>query len=114
MLNCKKRLQDEISVIEIEGKLNALTAMEMRAHIQELIEEKAKKVVLDLANLSLIDSSGVGALVSLIKRVHAGNGKVVVSGIQGQPKEIFTLLNLHKAFDLAEDQAQAFNILNQG
>ena len=57
-------------------------------------------LVVDLAKLKLIDSSGVGAIVCLLKRVRVQNGDVKISNLGGQPYEIFKLLRLDRAFDI--------------
>ena len=55
--------------------------------------------------------SGVGAIVSLFKRARTLGGDVKISGLRGQPREIFKLLRLDRAFDIFEDvqaAAEAF------
>ena len=50
--------------------------------------------------LTLIDSTGVGVLISLFKRARAAGGAVHFAGLVGQPKEIFRLLRLDRSLDL--------------
>ena len=65
------------------------------------------KVVFDLRDLTLIDSSGVGAIVSLFKRVRMLGGDVKIACLANQPKEIFRLLRLDRAFDLFDTVDEA-------
>ena len=81
-------------VLKIEGELDAVTVPELRAPIERLVESRPVRVVVDLSNLRVIDSSGVGALVSLYKRVRATGGHVSVTGLRDQPLAIFRLLRL--------------------
>lgn len=90
----------EETVLVIEGVLDALTAPEIRAAIDALVEEKRMSITLDLANLRLIDSSGVGVIVSLFKRCRAFGGVVRVQGVVNQPLAIFRLLRLDRVFGL--------------
>jgi len=80
----------------IEGELDAVTVSELRAEIEKLLTRPAKRVDVDLSRLRMIDSSGVGALVSLYKRVRANGGNVVVQGLRDQPLAIFRLLRLDR------------------
>jgi len=64
-------------------------------------------VVFDLKDLTLIDSSGVGAIVSLFKRDRMLGGAVKIAALANQPKEIFRLLKLDRAFDLFETVEEA-------
>ena len=90
--------QGEETLVSIEGTLDALTAPELRPTLDAIVAEGKKSVTLDLQNLRLIDSSGVGALVSLLKRVRAYGGEVRISGLSDQPLAIFKLLQLNRVF----------------
>jgi len=86
------------SVLRIEGTLDAVTAPELRPALDALVSENKKKIVIDLSSLRLIDSSGVGVLVSVFKRVRANGGDVRVIGVRDQPRAIFRLLRLDRVF----------------
>jgi len=88
------------TVLRIEGVLDAVTAPEIRPTIDALIAEKRQSISVDLTALRLIDSSGVGAIVSLFKRAKAYGGNVTVSGLKDQPLAIFRLLRLDRVFSL--------------
>jgi anti-sigma B factor antagonist len=85
-----------VTELKIEGVLDALTAPELRPALNQIVAEKRMEVVADLASLRLIDSSGVGALVSLVKRVREYGGTVRVQGLRDQPLTIFRLLRLDR------------------
>jgi anti-sigma B factor antagonist len=84
------------SFISIEGTLDALSVSELRGELDKLIGTRPKSVEVDLSQLRMIDSSGVGALVSLYKRVRANGGDVVLKGVRDQPLAIFQLLQLDR------------------
>lgn len=86
------------TLLSIDGTLDALTAPELRPTLDALVAEGKKSITVELSNLRLIDSSGVGALVSLLKRVRAHGGEVRISGLKDQPLAIFKLLQLNRVF----------------
>lgn len=86
--------------LQIDGALDALTARELRPIFDQVVADKPKLVTVDLESLTLIDSSGVGAIVSLFKRVKADGGKVVVVRAHDQPLAVLKLLKLDKVFGL--------------
>jgi anti-sigma B factor antagonist len=88
----------ETTTIEIEGALDAVTAPEFRTLVDELVFENRKNITLELSGLRLIDSSGVGVIVSLFKRVRANDGQVRIVGLRDQPRAIFRLLRLDRVF----------------
>lgn len=86
--------------VRIEGQLDAISTADIRPLFDQLTERRPRLVTLDLSALRLIDSSGVGAIVSLFKRVRADNGDFQVRGASGQPLAIFKLLRLDRVFSL--------------
>jgi anti-sigma B factor antagonist len=100
MLEFSQSEKDGVVILALKGRLDAITAVELRPTIDELVKNKTLKVIFDLAELKMIDSSGVGAIVSLFKRLRMIGGDVKVAQLAGQPKEIFRLLRLDRAFDL--------------
>jgi anti-sigma B factor antagonist len=91
-----------ITRLAIEGELDAVTVSDLRADIDKLLLRRPSRVEVDLSLLRMVDSSGVGALVSLYKRVRAQGGDVVVMGLRDQPLAIFRLLRLDRVMIGAE------------
>jgi anti-sigma B factor antagonist len=84
------------SHLSIEGQLDAVSVSDLRSELDKLVATRPAAVEVDLSRLRMIDSSGVGALVSLYKRVRAQSGNVVIKGIRDQPLAIFQLLKLDR------------------
>ena len=87
---------DGTTFITFEGTLDAVSVSDVRGELDKLVATRPKAVEVDLSQLRMIDSSGVGALVSLYKRVRAKGGKVVLKGVRDQPLAIFQLLQLDR------------------
>ena len=88
------------TVLRFEGSLDALTVPEVRPEIDHLVDRGGVKVVVDMAGVTTIDSSGVAIIVSLFKRLRSIGGAVRIAGVSGQPKEIFHFLRLEQALSL--------------
>jgi anti-sigma B factor antagonist len=74
---------------------------ELRIVLDTIAAQENCAVIVDLSELRLIDSSGVGVMVSLYKRVRANGGEVKFVGVTAQPLVIFKLLRLDRAFELS-------------
>jgi anti-sigma B factor antagonist len=109
MLDLDKRETDDVTIIALQGSLDAMTAAPLKKEIEALIAARKVKVIFDLAQLDLIDSSGVGAIVSMFKRVRTMSGDVKIVGLVGQPAEIFKLLRLDRAFEIFDTSDQALS-----
>jgi anti-sigma B factor antagonist len=95
------------TLLRIRGELDALSAPELRPVLDRIVDERRLDITVDLSELRLIDSSGVGTLVSLYKRARAMGGVARFVGVTGQPLVIFKLLRLDVVFGLVEDGREA-------
>ena len=99
--------KDGIHHLSIEGQLDAVSVSDLRGELDKLVGARPKAVEVDLSQLRMIDSSGVGALVSLYKRVRAQGGNVVIKGVRDQPLAIFQLLQLDRSHAATRQEAVA-------
>ena len=90
----------DTATLRIVGELDALSVPEIRAELDRLVSDGDRQVLVDLSGLHLIDSSGVGALVSLFKRIRAEGRQFSVTGVHGQPMQIFEVLRLDHVFQI--------------
>lgn len=86
------------TLLRIEGTLDAASAPDLRPTLDALVAEGRTAIVVDLSMLELIDSSGVGVIVSLYKRVKALGGDVRIVGVRDQPLAILRLLRMDRIF----------------
>jgi anti-sigma B factor antagonist len=93
-MNCIRTDNGGESRLVIDGSLDALTVRDLRPIIDAVVADRPQRVTVDIEKLELIDSSGVGAIVSLFKRVKANGGSVVVVGAREQPLAVLKLLKL--------------------
>jgi anti-sigma B factor antagonist len=100
MFSFERNEREGITVLSLQGNLDAATASGLKQEVVGIAAANKTKVAVDLAQLTLIDSTGVGVLISLFKRVRALGGAVHFAGLVAQPKEIFRLLRLDRSLDL--------------
>ncbi len=107
MFRFERGSDNGVTVLRLQGSLDAMTAAELKSEVVAITDAKTARVVVDLHPLTLIDSTGVGVLISLFKRTRANGGAVAFAGLQAQPKEIFRLLRLDRSLDLFPTVAEA-------
>jgi anti-sigma B factor antagonist len=100
MFQFERSERDGVTVLSLQGNLDAATSGGLKKEVVTLTDSGKTRVAVELAKLTLIDSTGVGVLISLFKRARAAGGAVHFAGLQGQPKEIFRLLRLDRSLDL--------------
>jgi anti-sigma B factor antagonist len=94
-----KSVDDETTLV-VRGSLDINSAPALAEEIDRIVATRPAKVVVDLATLDLIDSSGVAALVKLYKGVRNIEGAFSVTGARDQPLAIFKLLRMDKVFGI--------------
>jgi anti-sigma B factor antagonist len=99
-MNCTRTDSEGESKLRIVGALDSLTVRDIRPMIDGLVVDRPRRVTVDFSELTLLDSSGVGAIVSLFKRVKADGGEVVIVGARDQPLAVLKLLKLDRVFGL--------------
>lgn len=104
----KKEERDGIIIFTLAGSLDIGTVSTMRADLDSLLSTGQHKVLFDLYDLEQIDSSGIGAIIALFKRVRSNRGEMKISRLMGQPREIFSLLRLDRVFEIYDDSDEAF------
>lgn len=89
-----------------ESRLDAARAPALREALLRRIEDGRTRIVLDLSGVSFMDSSGLGALVSALKRLGPG-GTLAVAGATGAVARLFQLTRMDRVFALHPDVASA-------
>ncbi|MFZ1107179.1 MAG: STAS domain-containing protein [Rhodomicrobium sp.] len=82
---------------DIDDDLDAAYVSRAKPHIDRLAEAE-EDVILDFTKVEFVDSSGLGALVFLHKRLITNGHKLKVVGLRGQPLQLFTNLHLVPLF----------------
>lgn len=85
-------------VAGLNGDFDSLNIIQVREELEQTImNSTADNVVLDLSNVDFIDSSGIGAIVFLYKRLHGSQRHLELIGAKGQPKQLLQLLRISQA-----------------
>ncbi len=99
----QNKQQGRVTVIQITGALDASSSEDFKAYANALIERDKNQLVVDLSGIPFMDSSGLGALVSLFKRVRAREGDLKLAAANETVHKVFTLTRLDRVFDLCAD-----------
>jgi anti-sigma B factor antagonist len=103
--------QGEVLIVTISDKrLDARNATSFRESTSEYIKAGHRKLIVNLAAVEFIDSSGLGALVSILKTLGP-QGELVLCGIRASIFGLFKLTRMDKVFFIVPGEAEAFQKL---
>lgn len=97
-VNIKSRLDNNFWNVEINGELDVAGADKVKAYLNRLIEEQAVDIKIDFTNLEYIDSTGLGALIGVLKRLKVNEKDIYVLNPRKNVKKIFSITGLDKIF----------------
>lgn len=99
--------QGEVLIVRpLESRLDASDAENFKSSLLGWINESNNAIVLDLSFVNFVDSSGLGAIVSVLKQMGK-NGRIVVCSLQTPVSALFKLTRMDKVFSIFDDVATA-------
>ncbi|MFT4928094.1 MAG: anti-sigma B factor antagonist [Phenylobacterium sp.] len=94
--------------ITIRGRFDARFIQAERETLDKLAGRVRGTILFDLSSADFIDSSGIGFLVYIYKRIKPQNRSMAIIGLNGQPKSTVEMLNIHRLINCFDNEI-AFN-----
>jgi anti-sigma B factor antagonist len=98
---------DDVDVLRISGRLDLVSSNNLKDSVRQRLDEKRTLLVLNMRGVDFINSSGLGALVSILKDVRLVNGRLVLSELAPYVQEIFEITQLSNVFEIHPTEADA-------
>ncbi len=95
------RKDGDTCVVAVEGQLIVGNRQELKQRVLDELERGERKFLVDFSHTGYIDSSGLGVLVSLSKRIRELNGDLRLSNLNDDLKTLFELTKLDTLFLIA-------------
>lgn len=94
--------RDGVTLVVLGGELDIYTVASFRADLERL-DPASTPLVIDLTDVTLLDSSGLGALVSLLNRAREGEGQLGLICPHRRLRRVFEITGLRRAFVFGDD-----------
>ena len=112
-LNIRERQAGDgnITVLDLDGRITIGedSSGKLRKAVRGLLDEGKKKILLNLAEVGYIDSSGIGELVSSYSAVEKDGGQLRLLKLTHKVKELLTITKLLTVFDVDDNEKDALN-----
>jgi anti-sigma B factor antagonist len=107
-LRLDNRLDSGVALVTVTGELDVSTSALLREHLLRVItDEPRRSLVVNLAEVSFIDSTGTGVLVGIWHRVRATDASLALAAPSRQARAILDLTGLTKVLPVYDTAAQA-------
>ena len=99
-MNIDSKLNNENGFwdVSLQGELDVSTADKLKEHLYNLADEKILDMKINLENLDYIDSTGLGAMIGVLKKLKTDNKEIYIINPKSNVKKIFTITGLDKIF----------------
>ena len=96
-----------VAVLQVDGQLIVGNRQELKEMVQTALDRGERRLLIDFSRTGYIDSSGLGALVSISKKIREAGGELRLSGLNEDLRSLFELTKLDTLFAIAETPQQA-------
>ncbi len=96
-----------VTVLTVEGQLIVGNRQELKDLVQQALDQGERKFLIDFSATGYIDSSGLGALVSISKKIREQGGELRLAELNEDLRSLFELTKLDTLFAISESQADA-------
>jgi anti-sigma B factor antagonist len=101
------RKADDGTLVVLSGDVDLHHSPALHAALVEVAGNRPRRLMLDLSGVPYMDSSGVGTLVEVFRRVTAYKGKMVLFGLNPRVRSVFEITKLDRFFTICDNEEQA-------
>ena len=95
--------RDRSNVLPLKGEIDLHVSPSVTASLNSMIEKKPQRLVVDLSDVTYIDSAGLAALIGAMQKVEGYGGKFLLAGLQETVRSIFEISRLDQVFQIFPD-----------
>jgi len=95
------------TVLAVSGEIDIATAPSLREKLHSLLADGALQLIIDLDEVTFLDSTALGVLVGVLKRARTEGGEVRIVCNQPRVRKVFEITRLDSAFDLCSSVEDA-------
>ena len=95
--------RDHSNVLPLKGEIDLHVSPSVTASLNNMIERKPERLVVDLSGVTYIDSAGLAALIGAMQKVEGYGGKFLLAGLQETVRSIFEISRLDQVFQIFPD-----------
>jgi anti-sigma B factor antagonist len=107
-LNLKQREAGDVTILDLSGKITiGEGSVQLRDAVKGLLESGKTKILLNLGDVSYVDSSGIGELVSSYTTVNKASGQLKLLNLTKKIQDLLAITKLLTVFEIHEDEGAA-------
>lgn len=99
-INLKNDVDVDFWEVSVDGELDVSTAEQFKEYLHKLIDKDIRNIKFDLEDLDYIDSTGLGVIIGILKRIKVEDKEIYIKSPKDNVKKIFSITGLDKIFKM--------------
>jgi anti-sigma B factor antagonist len=109
-MKINEKTKDGNVILEIQGEIDLYASPQLRERFGELAGKKQHKVVINLKNVTYIDSSGLATFIEAYQKLSAVNGKLALCHLSETVKGVFEIARLEDVLTIVDTEEEALKL----
>lgn len=110
----REEIGNETWLVGVSGRLDHLQTPALEAELLELAGSGDQRIIIDMTEVTYVNSGGLRCLVTIWRKARQENGTVVLSGINPKLMDLLTTVGFHKVFDIYATTSEAKEVMEVG
>jgi len=106
----KDKKVGEVVILTVDGEINFNSSPDFRKAFLKVLDSKEQKVIVNLASVAYVDSSGLATLVEAHQKIKNSGGRLKLTNLTGKVKSLFEITKLEKLFEIFPSEEEALKV----
>ncbi len=106
-----ERSGDDVGVVALSGEVDIFTAPQFKERMVELLDAGVYRLVVDLSEVTFIDSTALGVLIGGVRRVHGAGGAMALVVVSRPVERVLAVTGLDRVFAMYATRAEALEAI---
>ena len=108
-MDIREKKIDDVQIVTVGGRMDAYSSNDVEKQLNSLIDTNQVKIILNLAGLEYISSSGLRVLLAALKKSRKGSGDVRLTALRPSVKEVFDIAGFTPLFQIFQQEKEAID-----
>lgn len=114
-MKINRKMENEIAELKIQGRLwQESDSTELLNIVDDTISNGFLKIIVDLSDVPIMNSSGLGSLIAMMKKVQTASGRLALTGVNDRLMNLLRITKLMNIFSIYPSRDEALTYLTAG
>ena len=106
-MKIEERREKDVVIVDLSGEVDFYNSSKVREKFINLVKQKRKAILINLGEVTYIDSSGLATLIELMQKLNGYGGKLKLAGLSQSVRNIFEVSKLTDVFSIYQGEREA-------